>query len=66
MFGAIYTHYHNYFTRGMKGAVRDSIDPIRWLRKMKIRTNENPHPDVAAVATSGWGTSGFFETLKLS
>ncbi len=31
MFGAIYTHYHNYFTRGVPGPLGNSVDAFRML-----------------------------------
>jgi len=31
MFGAIYTHYHNYFTRGFPGPLGNSLDAFRML-----------------------------------
>ena len=31
MFGAIYTHYHNYFARGFEGPLGNSVDALRML-----------------------------------
>jgi len=34
MFGAIYTHYHNYFTKGLAGPFGNSLDALRMLTLM--------------------------------
>ena len=34
MFGAIYTHYHNYFSRGFSGPFASSLDALRMLLLM--------------------------------
>jgi hypothetical protein len=34
MFGAIYTHYHNYFSRGFSGPFANSLDGLRMLLLM--------------------------------